>query len=228
MDTILQKLLALKDGKYADFMRKLIPTVEPSLVIGVRAPSLARLAKEMVQSGEAEVFLDALPHVYLEENMLHASLIGRLKPDFPELLRRVEEFLPHVDNWAVCDALPPKAFARHLPEVSPRIPEWLSSQKTYTVRFALVTLLAFFLDDGVFDPAVLDSVSALPANEYYVNMAAAWYLSCALVRQYERTLPLFAGNVLDKWVHNKSIQKAVESLRVPEERKAYLKTLRRK
>ncbi len=228
MDTILQKLLALKDGKYADFMRKLIPTVEPSLVIGVRAPSLARLAKEMVQSGEAEVFLDALPHVYLEENMLHASLIGRLKPDFPELLRRVEEFLPHVDNWAVCDALPPKAFARHLPEVSPRIPEWLSSQKTYTVRFALVTLLAFFLDDEVFDPAVLDSVSALPANEYYVNMAAAWYLSCALVRQYERTLPLFAGNVLDKWVHNKSIQKAVESLRVPEERKAYLKTLRRK
>lgn len=228
MDTILQKLLALKDGKYADFMRKLIPTVEPSLVIGVRAPSLARLAKEMVQSGEAEVFLDALPHVYLEENMLHASLIGRLKPDFPELLRRVEEFLPHVDNWAVCDALPPKAFARHLPEVSPRIPEWLSSQKTYTVRFALVTLLTFFLDDGVFDPAVLDSVSALPANEYYVNMAAAWYLSCALVRQYERTLPLFAGNVLDKWVHNKSIQKAVESLRVPEERKAYLKTLRRK
>lgn len=228
MDTILQKLLALKDGKYADFMRKLIPTVEPSLVIGVRAPSLARLAKEMVQSGEAEVFLDALPHVYLEENMLHASLIGRLKPDFPELLRRVEEFLPHVDNWAVCDALPPKAFARHLPEVSPRIPEWLSSQKTYTVRFALVTLLTFFLDDEVFDPAVLDSVSALPANEYYVNMAAAWYLSCALVRQYERTLPLFAGNDLDKWVHNKSIQKAVESLRVPEERKAYLKTLRRK
>lgn len=228
MDTILQKLLALKDGKYADFMRKLIPTVEPSLVIGVRAPNLAKLAKEMVQSGEAEVFLEALPHVYLEENMLHASLIGRLKPDFPELLRRVEEFLPHVDNWAVCDALPPKAFARHLPEVSPRIPEWLSSQKTYTVRFALVTLLAFFLDDGVFDPAVLDSVAALPANEYYVNMAAAWYLSCALVRQYERTLPLFTGSVLDKWVHNKSIQKAVESLRVPEERKAYLKTLRRK
>lgn len=228
MEATREKLFALRDEKYADFMRRLIPTLEPSLVIGVRAPRLGKLSAEMIKAGEAEAFLGALPHVYLEENLLHASLIGRLKLDFPELLRRVEEFLPHVDNWAVCDALPPKAFGEHLPEVSARISEWLRGGKTYTVRFALVTLLAFFLGDEAFDPAMLYRAAELPTDEYYVNMAVAWYVSYALIYQYERTLPVLEGNVLTKWVHNKSIQKAVESYRVSGERKAYLKTLRRR
>jgi 3-methyladenine DNA glycosylase AlkD len=224
---IQQRLFALRDDAYAAFMRKLIPTIEPSLVIGVRAPALGKLARELSRSGEAEAFLSVLPHAYLEENLLHASLLGRLDFGFDELLRRVEEFLPHVDNWAVCDTLPPKAFSQNLPAVYARVPVWLASARTYTVRFALVTLLSFFLDDETFDPADLSAVAALRTDDYYINMAAAWYVSYALIKQYERTLPLIEGNILDRWVHNKSIQKAVESYRICDERKAYLKTLRR-
>lgn len=228
MEDVRKKLFSLKDEGYADFNRKLIPTVEPSLIIGVRAPALAKLAKELVLSGEAEAFLDALPHCYLEENLLHASLIGKISFSFEERMRRVEEFLPHVDNWAVCDTLPPKAFSLNLPAVYSRIPAWLSSDKTYTVRFALVTLLTFFLEDDTFDSAVLRTIASLPTDEYYVNMAAAWYFSYALVKQYERTLPFIESNILDTWVHNKSIRKAVESYRISDERKANLKALRRR
>lgn len=228
MDMIKEKLFSLRDEGYAAFNRKLIPNVDPALIIGVRAPVLGKLSRELVREGAAEAFLDALPHVYLEENLLHAGLIGRLKLDFPALMRRVEEFLPHVDNWAVCDALPPKAFEEHKSEVYEYVRLWLASEKTYTIRFALVTLLAFFLEDDVFDPAMLYTVAALSADKYYVNMAAAWYISYALIHQYEKTLPVIEGSVLDKWVHNKSIQKAVESFRIRDERKAYLKTLRRK
>lgn len=228
MDNIREKLFLLKDEPYADFTRKLIPTIDPARVIGVRAKALGALAKELAASSEAEAFLGALPHVYHEENMLHAALLCRLKTDFPSLLRRVEAFLPCVDNWAVCDALQPKAFAKHKAEVYARVMLWLNGDHAYTVRFALVTLLAFFLEDDAFDPATLYAVAALHSDEYYVNMAAAWYMSYALVRQYEKTLPLMEGNVLDKWVHNKSIQKAVESYRIGEARKAYLKSLRRR
>lgn len=227
METIQQRLFALQDDAFAAFTRKLIPTIEPSFVIGVRAPALGKLARELSRSGEAEAFLNALPHAYLEENLLHASLLGRLDFDFDELLGRVEEFLPHVDNWAVCDTLPPKAFSQNLPAVYARVPIWLASGRTYTVRFALVTLLSFFLSDETFNPADLGAVAALRTDDYYINIAAAWYVSYALIKQYERTLPLIEGNILDRWVHNKSIQKAVESYRICDKRKAYLKTLRR-
>lgn len=228
METIQQKLFALQDDAYAAFMRKLIPTIDPALVIGVRAPAIGKLTKELCRTNGTEAFIGALPHIYLEENLLHASLLGRLTCSFDELLQQLEAFLPHVDNWAVCDTLPPKAFARNLPDVSARIPAWLASERPYTVRFALVTLLSFFLDDETFDPAALDAVAALRTDDYYINMAAAWYVSYALIKQYERTLPLIENNVLAFWVHNKSIQKAVESYRISDERKAYLKTLRRK
>lgn len=228
METIKEKLFDLRDEKYAQFTRMLIPTVDPALVIGVRAPAVGKLTRELVRSGNAPAFLGALPHTYLEENLLHAALLGKLPLDFDELLRRVEEFLPYVDNWAVCDKLPPKVFAAHRDAVYGHVRIWLTSEKPYTVRFALVTLLSFFLESDVFDPAMLNVVAALPTDDYYVNMAAAWYVSYALIKQYDQTLPAIEGRLFSQWVHNKSIQKAIESYRVDSSRKAYLKTLRRK
>ena len=230
MNAVEHRLLAHRDEGYAAFMRKLVPTLEPASIFGVRAPALARFALSLVkQEPEAALsYLDSLPHETFEGNMLHASLLGRLSLDFPCLMARITAFLPYVDNWAVCDSLPPKAFAREADAVAACIPAWLQSEHPYTVRFALVTLIAFFLEDARFAPEMLQAVAALPAHHYYINMAAAWYVSCALVKQYERTLPLMTGNVLDRWVHNKAIQKALESFRIPPEHKAYLKTLRRK
>lgn len=225
-----ERLLALRDEPYAAFMRKLVPNLEPAHITGVRAAHIAGLAKALVKNEPeaARAFLASLAHATLEENLLHASLLGRLPLECGVLLEAVEAFLPYVDNWAVCDALPPKAFAKSLDAIALRIPAWLSSAHPYTVRFGLVTLLTFFLGDARFDPAMLRAAAALPTGDYYVNMAAAWYVSCALVEQYDATLPLLESRAFGRWVHNKAIQKAVESFRISPERKAHLKTLRRK
>ena len=224
--TITDGLFALKDENYRRFHAKLIPDIPIDNIIGVRTPVLRKYAKEVAKLPETNIFLESLPHIYYEENNLHGALLSLLYPkDIIAFMEQLEHFLPYVDNWATCDMLSPKIFKKHLPYVYERVQKWLQSDAVYTIRFGIVTLLGFYLDNA-FEPEMLQLVANVRSEEYYVNMAVAWYFSMALVKQYDATLPYIQNRVLEPWTHNKSIQKAIESRRIPQETKAYLRGLK--
>ena len=224
--SIAARLAALADPGYADFQRRLMPTVPPETVVGVRMPQLRKLAKSLRGTEEAAAFLAALPHETYEENNLHGLLIGEER-DYSRAVEALERFLPYVDNWATCDLLHPKAFDRR-PEALPgQLERWIGSGRTYTVRFGLGMLMSLYLDEA-FQPAYLELAASVRSEEYYVNRMVAWYFATALAKQYAAALPYLEENRLGLWVHNKTIQKAVESYRITPEQKAYLRTLRRR
>ncbi|MBQ6381478.1 MAG: DNA alkylation repair protein [Clostridia bacterium] len=221
--SVRQQLFALQDKEYAAFTAKLIPNIAPEQVIGVRLPQLRTLAGQLARE-DCSDFLSAVPHRYLEEDHLHSFLIARRK-DFESCIAAVEAFLPFINNWATCDSLRPKCFARHKEQLLPYIEKWLASAQTYTVRFAIGMLMCHYLDAD-FQPEYLQWVAQVQSEEYYVNMMRAWYFATALAKQYESTLPLIESKTLDTFTQNKSIQKARESFRVSAEQKEYLKTLK--
>ena len=221
---ILKTLFALQDLKYRDFQRKLMPTVDPETVIGVRTPELRRLAKEYAKTPESREFLKLLPHRYYEENNLHGFLLETVK-DYGQAMEYVENFLPYINNWATCDMVCPKVFGKHLPELLEKIRVWIASGETYTVRFGLGMLMRFYLDEA-FRPEYLELAASLRSEEYYVNMMTAWYFATALAKQYGAALPYLQERRLDPWTHNKTIQKALESRRISEEQKTCLRALR--
>ncbi len=219
---IQEMLFQLEDLEYRAFHSKLIPTVDPAAIIGVRTPELRKLAKQVAKMPEANAFLKSLPHKYYEENNLHGFLLEEIK-DYDTCIAALEEFLPYVDNWATCDMMSPKVLKKHLPELLKVIEGWLASGRTYTVRFGIGMLMRFYVDDA-FDVAYPETVAAVCSEEYYVNMMRAWYFATALAKQYEKVLPFIENKRLDVWTHNKAIQKSVESNRITKEQKEYLKT----
>ena len=223
-EEILQRLFALQDLEYQVFQSKLIPNLAPDAMIGVRTPALRAYAKELVRRADVGDFLAALPHRYFDENQLHAFLIS-LGKDYGETLSAVDAFLPYVDNWATCDQMSPRAFRGHRSELLGEIERWMASEHVYTIRFAVGMLMQHYLDED-FDAAYLERVAALRSGEYYVNMMIAWYFATALAKQYDAALPYLEQRRLDAWTHNKAIQKALESYRVSDERKSYLRTLK--
>lgn len=225
-ENIRKRLFDLQDLKYRDFQCKLMPTVDPETVIGVRTPDMRKLAKEFSKTPETADFLKILPHTYYEENNLHGFLIETLE-DYDQVIEAIDAFLPYVDNWATCDLMSPKVFKKHLPELYEKIRDWLKSGRTYTVRFGIEMLMSFYLDEH-FQSEMLDLVAGVKSQEYYVNMMIAWYFATALAKQYDATLPVIQEQRLEKWTHNKAIQKATESYRISDEQKDYLRTLKRK
>ncbi len=223
---ITQRLFELQDEKYKQFQCKLMPTVDPDTVIGVRTPDMRKLAKELYGTAEAQDFMAQLPHQYYDENNLHGNLIVLMK-EYDTCIAEVERFLPYIDNWATCDGLSPKIFKKHLPELLEHIKVWIVSEETYTVRFAIGMLMQFYLDDA-FAPDYLQMVADVKSEEYYVNMMIAWYFATALAKQYDAAVPYLTEQKLDKWTHNKTIQKAIESYRITDGQKQYLRTLKRK
>jgi 3-methyladenine DNA glycosylase AlkD len=224
MTPVQQALFAMQDLTYRDFQRKLMPTVPPEAVIGVRIPNLRQFARTFAKSPEAEGFLQTLPHVYYEENNLHGMLLSSLR-DFSQTIAALDEFLPYVDNWATCDLIRPKCFRQQHPALLDPIRRWMADTHPYTVRFGMEQLMLHFLDDK-FSPVYLDWVTEVRSEEYYVRMMAAWFFATALTKQYDAALPYLQNHRLDPWVHNKAIQKAIESRCIPAERKAVLRTLR--
>ncbi|MBR1931362.1 MAG: DNA alkylation repair protein [Lachnospiraceae bacterium] len=218
------RLYEMQDKKYADFQGRLIPTVEAGRLIGVRTPQLRKYAKELAGREDITEFLEELPHPYFDENQLHAFIIS-LEKDYEKCLEKVERFLPYVDNWATCDQMSPKVFARHTDKLLGAIQTWIASEHTYTVRFAIGMLMQHFLDEQ-FTDLYPEMVAGVHSEEYYINMMSAWYFATGLAKQYDRILPYLTGHRLDTWVHNKTIQKAVESYRITPEQKAYLRTLK--
>lgn len=220
-----EKLFELEDHDYAEFQRKLIPNVKPETIIGVRTPALRNLAKEAAKMPGVEAFIKVLPHDYFEEYNLHGFLIERIK-DYDRCIEELNAFLPYVDNWATCDLVSPKVFKKHLPELIGQIRIWMASDRPYTIRFGMEALMRHFLDDQ-FQPEYLELAAGIRSEEYYVNMMTAWFFATALAKQYEATIPYIEEQRLDEWTHNKAIQKAVESYRVSDDQKTYLRTLKR-
>lgn len=213
----------MAETEYKEFSAKLMPTVDKNTVIGIRIPLLRKLAKSLT---DYDGFLKDLPHKYFEENNLHAFLIER-ETDFERCIEKLDAFLPYVNNWATCDSMKPKVLKKDMQKLLLHIYRWINSKEVYTVRYGINMLMSFYLDEH-FDENHLMLICNIKSDEYYINMMRAWYFATALAKQYDKTLPIIEQNMLDKWTHNKTIQKAVESLRITKEQKAYLKTLRLK
>ena len=224
MEAIEKLLFELRDEEYAQFQAKLTPSVDPELFIGVRVPEVRKLAKQLKNDPMVDAFLKELPHKYYDENMLHGLLISEIK-DYDKAVEETDIFLPYVDNWAVCDIMSPKVFKKHKTELIEKIREWSGSGETYTIRFGIEMLMSHYLDDD-FRAEYLEIPAAIRSEEYYVNMMIAWFFATALAKQWDSTIPYVENNRLDKWTHNKTIQKAIESYRITDEQKAYLRTLK--
>lgn len=221
---MLNAIFAARDEEYADFTAKLIPNVPRESIIGVRTPQLRRIAKRFGKNAGIDEFLSALPHECHEQNLVHAYIAESIG-DFDSAVKTIEAFLPYVTNWAVCDSMTPRVFAKHTGELLPIIKKWLQSAHPYTVRFGLRMLMCFYLEKE-FASEINALAASVCSEEYYVNMMQAWYFATALAKQYDSTVPFVEERRLSPWVHNKTIQKAVESFRITAEQKAHLKTLR--
>lgn len=217
-------LYEISDPAYVDYITKVVPTLDNDHVIGVRSPAFKKFVSQFKKREDAYDYLSVLSHTCYEENLLHSALIASIK-DYDTCMMELERFLPYIDNWAVCDGLSPKCFDKNKDKVYEKIKEWVKSDHPYTIRYGMKCLLGFF-DDEDFSEEQLDLVSSVKSDEYYVKMMIAWYFATALTFQYDRTVPYIEKHVLGNWEHRKTIQKAVESFRISDERKAYLKTFR--
>ncbi len=222
-ERIRASLFSLQDPAFRDFQAKLIPTVNIEAIIGVRTPSLRKLSNELAKERDIDAFLCDLPHKYLEENSLHGFIIEKIK-DFNKAVDALEKFLPYVDNWATCDCISPKVLKMNSDKLRPAIDRWLVSGHTYTVRFAVCLIMRCFLGDD-FDKEYADKLAYLRTEEYYIQMAVAWYFATALAENYDDILPYIENHVLCEFTHKKSIRKACESFRVTSEHKTYLRKL---
>lgn len=224
MEEIQKQLFELQDMAYKDFHSKLIPDIDSNNVIGIRVPVLRKYAKSIIGTELADRFIEDLPHRYYEENNLHMMLITGIK-DYEKCLSEIERFLPYIDNWATCDFPAPKCFEDHKEELLPVIKRWIASSETYTVRYGIGMLMRLYLDAD-FDPEYVRIVAEVKSDEYYVNMMIAWYMATALAKQWDAVIPYIEEHRMSDWVHRKTIQKAVESYRITDEQKKYLKGYR--
>ena len=227
VNIILDELLDNRDLGYKDFHKRLIPTIDEDTLIGVRSPIAQAIAKKYANTDTGYTFLNSLPHKYYDENIVHAFMLGKLKCDTDTLKGFVSDFLPYVDNWAVCDGLCShlKGLFKNKDNIYPFVLDCIRSGKPYTVRFGLVCLLNYYIDSLYID-RILEIAKSIKSDEYYINMALAWLISFCIIKEYDKTLVLLEGYCLDKWVHNKSIQKSIESYRISDDKKQYLKSLR--
>ena len=226
MDSIKEKLFKLQDKEYRKIQVKTITNIDPDTIIGVRTPELKKLANEMFKSGNYKSFIEDLPHKYFDENQLHAFIISKIK-NYDECLNEFNKFLPYIDNWATCDQSCPNAFKKNSDKLIKEIKVWIKSKKTYTIRFGISMLMRNYLDDN-YKEEYLGLVSKIRSNEYYVNMMIAWFFATALAKRYDDTIKYIENEKLDRWTHNKTIQKAIESYRITIEQKEYLRSLKKK
>jgi len=224
LNEIKKNLFKYQDKKYQKFESSLIPNIEKKLIIGVKTPILKNMAKEIIKADLSDKYIKMLPHKYFEENQIHSFIISESK-DFDECIKNINNFLKYIDNWATCDQLCPKIFKKNKNQLLIHIKKWINIKKTYYIRFGIKMLMSHFLDED-FDKKYLKIVSSIQSDEYYVNMMIAWYFATALAKQYDDTIVYLEKYKLSPWVHNQTIKKAIESYRVSENNKKYLKSLK--
>ena len=223
--SIYERLISYKDDKYKEFQSKLVPNIDSETILGIRTPDMRNIAKEVFGTEEANEFIKELPHKYYEENLVHFFLIAKIK-DFDECVKEVERFLPYIDCWPVCDQATPAVFKKNHDKLLPLIKKWIKSKHVYTARFAIRMLMNEYLDKD-FKEEYLELVASKTGDDYYLKMMIAWYFATALAKQYDASIKYIEKRKLDPWIHNKTIQKAIESFRVSVEHKEYLKTLKK-
>lgn len=223
MTDIQKYLLSQRDEKYRDFTLPLIPQIDEKTFIGVRFPIIKKYAKE-IKGKELEEFLDSLPHKYHEENILHAFILSNMK-DYDEVIKQVDAFLPYVSNWSTCDTICNKNLNKYKDKLIVVIYEWLKSDQVYRVRYAVKCLMNYYLNED-FREEHIEKVAEVKLEDYYVKMMIAWYLATGLAKNYDSFIKAIENHTFDKITHNKAIQKAIESYRVSDEHKAYLRTLK--
>ena len=230
MEEITKKLFSLQDEKYRDFQIKLVPGITKEQMIGIRTPDLRTLAKKIASNHDTtSAFLQELPHKYFEENLIHFFIVALIK-DFDECISQVERFLPYVDCWPVCDQASPKVFKKNHKKLLSLVKNWISSDHIYTSRYGMRILMNEFLGEDFkteYADLVVSRMSRKgEAEDYYLKMMAAWYFATALAKNWDQVLPFIEQHKLDPWTHNKAIQKALESFRVTDEHKEYLRKLK--
>ena len=221
---IQEELFKFQDISYKEFHSKLIPTVDKNTIIGIRIPLLRSYAKKIKYTKEADDFLNTLPHAYYDENVLHALLLSEMA-DYEMFIKHIQAFLPYIDNWAVCDVLKPKSIKKHKQIFIDEIKNWILSKDTYTIRFGVVMLMTYYLDED-YQKEYLTYLLQVKSDEYYVNMAISWFYATALAKHYDEVVEILKDKKLSVWIHNKTIQKAIESYRITKEQKEELKKLK--
>ena len=220
---IKEKLFAMKEEKYGDFSASLMPDMPRERVIGVRIPKLRAFVKEI--SGNTSDFISILPHYFFEENNLHAFIISSIS-DFDRCVSEVDRFLPYIDNWATCDSLRPSCFSKNKDKLLEYIYRWMRSDKVYTVRFAIEMLMVHYLEDDYSDDYA-KLVASVRSEEYYVNMMIGWYFATALTKRWDSVIYFIEEGLISPVARKMAIRKGIESLAIPNERKAYLRELSR-
>lgn len=222
--TVYERLLGYQEDEYRDFQSRLVPNISKDTILGVKTPRMRQIAKEIFGTKEGKEFLKNLPHKYYEENLVHFFVISMIK-DFGECIKAVERFLPFVDCWPVCDQSSPKVFKKNHEKLIPYIKKWIGSEHTYTARFGIRMLMNEYLGED-FKEEYLEWVALKKGDDYYLKMMVAWYFATALAKQYDSSVIYIEQRRLESWTHKKAIQKAIESFRVCEEQKNYLRTLK--
>lgn len=220
---IREELFKEQDLNYKSFHKKLVPDLDEDKIIGVRVPVLRKIAKQ----AEKENTIIQNPYYY-EEFMIKGLMIGYSKSDLNEKIKRLEEFVGLIDNWAVCDGCCSNLkFTEKNREIMLEFISHYINKSQFETRFAVVVLMSYYLCDEYIDKA-LELMLTVNFGEYYSDMAVAWALASAMVNYPEKVLAIIEGNKLPVWVHNKTIQKCRESYRITKEMKSYLNTLKRK
>ena len=225
MNTIREELFNLADEKYRQFQMGLCPDTDG--IIGVRLPILRKLAKEIAK-GDWRTYLKNGNNQYFEEIMLTGMVIGCVKTDMEEILKYVGEFVPQIDNWAVCDSFCAglKFTKLNKSRVWDFLQPYLFSKEEFQIRFGVVMLLDYYIEDDYID-RILNIFNEINREDYYVKMAVAWAVSMCFVKYEVKTIHFLEENELDDFTYNKAIQKIIESLRVDQETKTKLKKMKR-
>ncbi len=224
MENIREKLYNLSDKKYKEFHSSLCPNSDN--ILGVRIPELRKLAKEIVK-GDLNSFYENIEDEYYEEIMLQGMCIGYAKISLEKRIELLKKFIPKIDNWAICDCCCStyKFTNKNKQEMWKFINVYLSSEKEFELRFAIVMMMDYYIEDDYID-FVLEKIDNIKSEKYYVQMAKAWLLQVAFVKYEEKTLKYLKNNNLDKFTYNKALQKIIESYRVDEKTKNIIKNMK--
>lgn len=223
---IKQELLEWKDEKYKEFHSGLCPGTDN--IIGIRVPVLRNYAKELAKEYEIKELLEQIDHQYYEEIMLQGMLIGLEKEDIKTVKKHIEEFVPKIDNWAVCDVFCAglKITKKYKKEMWEFLQKYLTSNQEFEIRFAVVMILDFYIEEDYIKKD-LEIFENITNQAYYVQMAVAWAISICLIKFYDKTIKFLKSANLDKFTYNKALQKAIESYRITEEKKEILRNMKK-
>ena len=209
---IIDELKRLSDKKYLEFNSSIIPTND--IMYGVRTPILKQISKKIANS-DYEKFIKYNSHKSYEEKLLHGLVIGYINADFNEILRQIDIFMPFNDNWAINDIVCAnlKVFKNNKKEGYKKIKEYLNSNNPWKIRFGLVLLLNYYIDDEYID-LIIDNIVLIKNDNYYVKMANAWLISICFKKYKKKIYNLLKLKTLDKYTQNKAIQKIRESYEI--------------